>query len=282
MCARLAPDALIANYFNAAELFPAVPSAPVRAVLVHDVMACRAASIAAAGLPSDTHPEMLARERPAFAAADLLIAIQPGEAAWLAENVAGPRVVEAPMPLAVPPGPPPEPLAAAPPRALFVGGANSPNFDALDWLLDAIWPIVRAARPTAELHLAGHVCARRAGWPDGVVAHGVVADLAPLYAAADVALVPIRFGSGLKIKLVEALGAGVPVVSTTIGAEGVAPPPAGFLRIADEAADYAAAVIAMFDQRNDPAPRRAARAWARDRFCRARIGARLAAALFGR
>jgi glycosyltransferase involved in cell wall biosynthesis len=75
----------------------------------------------------------------------------------------------------------------------------------------------------------------------GVEFAGIADDLHAEYAAACLALVPLRAGSGLKIKLAEALAHGLPVVSTTAGASGIASSPTRFLRIHDDPQPFAEA-----------------------------------------
>jgi glycosyltransferase involved in cell wall biosynthesis len=81
--------------------------------------------------------------------------------------------------------------------------------------------------------------------PGEAVFAGMVDDLAGEYLAASVALVPLRAGSGLKVKLIEALAHGVPVVSTSVGAEGVEAAPPEILRIHDEPEGFAEAILAL-------------------------------------
>lgn len=99
------------------------------------------------------------------------------------------------------------------------------NVEGAQWLVEHVWPHVRAAVPDATLTLAGGDPDRRvsalASSETGIRASGWVDDLDPLYAQAAVVAVPLLMGSGVKFKTIEAMCAGVPVVSTTIGAEGV-------------------------------------------------------------
>ncbi|HPF71164.1 MAG TPA: glycosyltransferase family 4 protein [Candidatus Krumholzibacteria bacterium] len=132
------------------------------------------------------------------------------------------------------------PAPGAPPRFLFVASwGHRPNVLAAGLLLDRVWPRVRAARPDAQLVLAGRgsdgfLAARPA---DGVTALGFVDDLAPLYREATLVAAPLAEGGGIKIKILEAMARGVPVVTTTVGAEGITD------------GDDAAAVIAPPDER---------------------------------
>ncbi|MDL9978262.1 glycosyltransferase [Microbacterium sp. ASV49] len=110
--------------------------------------------------------------------------------------------------------------------ALFVASfGRRENAEAAVWLLDDVWPLVRAEHPDAELVLAGHGPPRHlvdlAARTPGVTVTGFVDSLDPYYASARVVLVPLRSGAGVKLKTIEALVRGKRIVATSIGAEGV-------------------------------------------------------------
>lgn len=135
--------------------------------------------------------------------------------------------------------------------ALFVGSfPHLPNLDALEDLVAAIWPEIRRQTPDATLTVAG------ARPPDGVLALdgrdgisvvGEVDEVAPLYRTHRVLVVPLRAGSGTRLKILEALASGLPVVSTTIGAEGLdlGDPPE--VIIADTPEEISAAVSRLLE-----------------------------------
>jgi glycosyltransferase involved in cell wall biosynthesis len=106
---------------------------------------------------------------------------------------------------------------------LFLGNfENLANRDALDWLVNEIWPLVHKAAPEINLYVAGHGAS-----PDLVKDHpeiiflGKVPDLAPAFAARRVFAAPIRYGTGIITKSMHSLAHGLPVVTTTFGAEGM-------------------------------------------------------------
>lgn len=276
---RLRPRAVIANYFNAAEIFPGIGPDITRAVLIHDVMNRRAETMAAAGKASDLHPDMLTRELPALGHADILFAIQAEEGAWLRDRYPRAQVIDAPFAIALPDAGADTTDVAALPVVTFIGAWNEPNCDALNWLLDDIWPRVCAARPDARLQVVGTVGKSRDRWPAGAIARGVVPSLEQVYRETGIALAPIRFGSGLKIKLVEALAAGVPVVATSSAVEGLPAVRPDVVRIADEAEAFAAQIVAALAERDPAHIRRMARDYADANFSSQVVGARLAAAL---
>ena len=108
---------------------------------------------------------------------------------------------------------------------LFVGSfRHAPNVDAVEWLLDAVFPALRAELPTAALRIVGanppEGLVGRA--PDGVTFCGFVEDLAEAVAAASCVVVPVRQGGGLRGKVLEAWAAGRAVVGTPVAFEGIA------------------------------------------------------------
>ena len=114
---------------------------------------------------------------------------------------------------------------AVQPTMLFVGSLTyEPNIDGLRLMIEEILPLVRDAVPTAVLRVVGHGYNERvvqlAACP-GVELVGEVDSVAPELANATLSVVPLRFGGGTRIKILEAFAHEVPVVSTTVGAEGL-------------------------------------------------------------
>jgi glycosyltransferase involved in cell wall biosynthesis len=157
-----------------------------------------------------------------------------------------------------------------PGRLLFAGTMSyQPNADAARWLGEEIFPAVRERRPDATLSIVGRdppASVRALASKPGVDVPGRVADLEPWLAGAEVVLAPMLSGSGTKLKVIEAMAAGRPVVATAIGAEGIEATD-DELRVADGADRFADAVVELLD---DPARARrigaAARALAAARY----------------
>lgn len=122
-----------------------------------------------------------------------------------------------------------------------------PNLDAVDQLLGRIFPAVRAESPDASLCLVGRnppaSLWRRVGATPGAELHANVADVRPYLARAAVMVVPLRIGGGSRLKILEAFAAGLPVVSTRIGAEGLAVGDDEHLILAETSDDIAAALL---------------------------------------
>ncbi|MGP4110407.1 MATE family efflux transporter [Streptomyces sp. 4N509B] len=140
-----------------------------------------------------------------------------------------------------PPSHPPHPPHPSGSTILFQGSFDwPPNADAAAWLTREILPLIHERVPDARVVLAGASTpevAALAG-PHVEVA-GAVEDMTPHLRAADLVVVPLRVGSGTRIKILEAFAHGVPVVSTTIGAEGLDVVAGDHLAVADTAAALA-------------------------------------------
>lgn len=122
-----------------------------------------------------------------------------------------------------------------------------PNTDAARWFATEVFPLVRRRLPDATFRIVGRnpeSIADLAMCP-GVTVVGEVTDPGAELAATDVSVVPIRFGAGTRLKVIEALANGLPCVSTTIGAEGLDVTAGHDLLIADSAADFADACVRL-------------------------------------
>jgi O-antigen biosynthesis protein len=107
---------------------------------------------------------------------------------------------------------------------LFVGGfGHPPNAEAMQWFVREIFPHVHSIEPSITLHVVGDIdpLSRAALSVEGVTIHGRVADLGPLIEASRVSIAPLRFGAGVKGKVNQAMAHGLPVVVTSIAAEGM-------------------------------------------------------------
>ena len=135
------------------------------------------------------------------------------------------------------------------PVAVFVGTAHyQPNCEALSWFTNEVWPHIRRAVPEAQFVVVGDKTEELgiSSKQLGIETLGFVEDLAPIYAAAMLAICPIRRGSGTRIKIVEAAVNGRPVISTTLGAEGLEFNPGTEILLEDSAAGFADACIQLF------------------------------------
>jgi hypothetical protein len=238
-CHRLRPNAVVVEYARLGYLVAGLPAGIRRVVDTHDVLSLRTRRLREAGIPGDPGVSD-AEEQAALAPFDAVVAIQDAEAAQLRAMLPGQRVLVAGHPPALAPF---RFKTGAPVVLLFVGAGGAHNVATLERFLVRVWPDLRATLgDMVRLDVAGHVCeAFRDRVPGGVCLRGFTADLDAVYAEADVVINPCFAGSGLKIKNLEALAQGKPLVTTPLGAEGIEPgaPPA-FQVCADDAAIKAA------------------------------------------
>lgn len=124
-----------------------------------------------------------------------------------------------------------------------------PNADAARWFATEVFPLVRRRLPEATFRIVGRNPESVADLAtrDGVEVVGEVTDPGVELGATDVSVVPIRFGAGTRLKVVEALANGLPCVSTTVGAEGIDVTAGRDLLIADTAAAFADACVRLVE-----------------------------------
>ena len=191
-----------------------------------------------------------AYERRRYAACKLVFAVSEHDARVI-RALAGPPIDVRVIPISVDAqgraalGPRP-----AEPALLYIGGLHwPPNADAVRYFIEAIWPLILRDTPGATLTVVGRDDAaigsalRRT---PGVHVTGYVDDVAPCFERARALVVPLRSGGGMRVKILETLARGLPVISTSIGYEGIDAIPGVHLLAADTPADFAAAVRRAF------------------------------------
>ncbi len=219
---EIKPIAVIAEY-----IWSAVPALPIASrqgictiIDTHDVMTQRIASQLAAGL-TPQYQISEADEVQLLSTADAIVAIQPEEAEVLTAMVPGRRVIVAEHPVK------PKVYVTTSVNShvvIFVGSKAQHNIDGIVRFIEEQWLQVIEAVPHAQIRIIGSVCSALPAHLSvmrNVCMVGVVDDLPIEYANASVVINPIRFGSGLKIKSVEALAYGTALVSTPLGVQGL-------------------------------------------------------------
>ncbi len=139
-------------------------------------------------------------------------------------------------------------------EVLFVGAMEwAPNADAVAFFVEEIFPRLRRLAPEARFIAAGRkpsaALLRRYARTPGVQFTGMVEDLRPVIAQAAVCVVPLRLGSGTRLKILEAAAMGKAVVSTRLGAEGLELRHGHELLLADDPQEFAEAVAGLLQDR---------------------------------
>ncbi len=142
------------------------------------------------------------------------------------------------------------PSGREPNTILFLGSfRHLPNQAALRWFVESVLPRVRERRPDARVVIVGSDPPARyvLGQAQGVELRGYVEDIREPLSRYAAFICPILSGSGVRVKLLEAFASGIPVVSTRLGAEGIARTDGEFCLLADKADDFAAALLSILE-----------------------------------
>ncbi len=222
LCRKYRPICLVGQYVWTA--LPVAVSAKVNkipAVLdTHDIQAERAKSEVSAGLPQ-SFDFTWQDELDLLELQDVLLAIQKNEALQLEKSVPNVQVILTEHPFESFNLPPSEPEDR---KVLFVGSGALHNVHGLKQFIKDQWPKVRSIVPEAKLRIVGAVCDAldfecKSG--SGIELAGVSNDLKKEYSTAAVIINPMLYGSGLKIKSIEAFASGRAMVATKIGVKGL-------------------------------------------------------------
>jgi glycosyltransferase involved in cell wall biosynthesis len=134
-------------------------------------------------------------------------------------------------------------------RLVFVGRMDyHANVDGIVWFSREVLPRLRAVRPDVSVQIVGGNPSpevRRLAQPGVIDVLGFVEEIGPFLREAAIVVVPLRVGGGTRLKILEALGLGKAVVSTRVGAEGIAITHGSNILIADEAGQFAESVLAL-------------------------------------
>lgn len=216
-----------------------------RLVLAHDVWHLRAEKLKEAGLTPDLKEWHKDEESARYQAADRVIGISWDERADFIEMVGETKVMTLPKAIRLRDAG----NKVVDKRCLFVGTDMPSNLDGVNWLVNEIWPLVRRVHPQATLHICGTICRKLGIIPEGVALRGLVDDLKREYEQSMVVVVPLRAGSGVKIKLTEAIGFQRCCVSTKCGIEGLPAKDESGVLVSDDAEGFAAHMNALLGQK---------------------------------
>jgi glycosyltransferase involved in cell wall biosynthesis len=135
---------------------------------------------------------------------------------------------------------------------VFIGSMDwMPNVDGVQFFVREILPLIRRERPECTLTVVGRVpppeILALARSDNRIRVTGTVLDIRPFLWGSQVSIVPLRVGGGTRLKIYESMAAGVPVVSTAVGAEGLDVTHPGNIRLADTAGSFAAECLQLLN-----------------------------------
>jgi GT2 family glycosyltransferase/glycosyltransferase involved in cell wall biosynthesis len=249
-------DVALLSFYDVAEQYlPLIRSlSPLTRVVidtvdVHHVRERRAAQLSGDPMALASAERTRVREQAIYGAADALVAVSEVDGAALKDLA--PRVPVLVLSLIHPP------VQSTPgfdgrDGLVFVGNfRHTPNVDAVLDFHHSCWPIIEAVRPGTRLTVVGTnpPAAISALHASQVAVTGWVPDVAPYLDSARVSIAPLRYGAGVKGKIGEALSRGLPVVTTSVGAEGMGLRTAEHVLVADGPTQFAAAVLRLHDDR---------------------------------
>jgi glycosyltransferase involved in cell wall biosynthesis len=185
-------------------------------------------------------------ERQACRTAARVVAVSEQDARTMQELFGVTRVTAIPTGVDIegltPPDPPPDQTI----DLVFVGSMDwLPNVDGIQWFVREVLPLIRRQRPECSVAIVGRTppssIAALGRGDERIRVTGTVPDIRPFLWSAAVSIVPLRIGGGTRLKVYEAMAARVPVVSTTVGAEGLEVRHPDDIRLADSPEAFAAA-----------------------------------------
>lgn len=232
---KLKPDVVIFDRYMTEEQFSwrvreSCPDA-VRILNTEDMHSLRQARHDAVKRCGDAkyaalNSELAQREIAAILRSDLTLIISESEMALLTEHYGVPKSQLYYHPLVV--GPTPSYSTTFEERAHFIHIGNfrhAPNWDAVLHLKQTLWPAIKKALPHAELHIYGAYPPKKATQlhndKQGFLVKGWAEDVTSLMASAKVLIAPLRFGAGIKGKLLDAMRCSTPSITTWVGIEGI-------------------------------------------------------------
>ncbi|WP_080857406.1 glycosyltransferase family 4 protein, partial [Agrobacterium deltaense] len=212
-------DAVIVEYAFHSRAFLALPKGVLRILDTHDSFADRHKAFVNTankyGYWFSVPPTV---ESKAFRRADVVVAIQEEEERTFRQRLGREPPVVATVSHILDLGGRVEDLT--PSDFLFLGSGNDANIISLKGFVQNVMPLVRAARPDIRLVLAGGICGKIEDG-EGILKLGRVDNLKDAFARAPLSINPITLGTGINIKLLDALAAGVPTISTRTGVRGL-------------------------------------------------------------
>lgn len=242
LAAEFKPDAVVVEYVFYSWLLELFGPEVLKIIDTHDVFTNRHQRFLRNGVEPEWYSTTRRQERKGLQRANCVIAIQEREREFFSKLTEGKVVTVGHIA-------PTQDFSAkesAEPRVLLTASHNQVNRDGADHFIKEVWPLIRRLVPGAQLELSGRICNDMAP-AAGVVLSGELPSLEPAYARAWVVVSPLRFGTGLKIKTIEAMAFGKATVATAVSAEGLESAAGTALRVADEPESFAAECVSLLE-----------------------------------
>jgi len=242
-------DAVIIEYIHSSYFLNFLTEETRLILDAHDIISERAEEFKKFDYGGELYELPAATEQEIFGVYDHIMVLCPADHEKVTAMAGPGKALLCPHPLQ----PVAHPLREQVQNIVFVASAYLPNRDAINWFIKNCWPQI-FDKHQVELQIYGTVC----GGVDldgqqNINLNGFVNDIDEVYRKADIVINPVRFGAGLKIKNVEALAHGLPLVTTTHGARGIEAGLNKAFLVADDADAFILAIGMLID---DPGKRR--------------------------
>lgn len=232
-------DIVIVEYAFFSKALTCFPEEVTKVIDTHDVLTDRHKPYLEKGKKYNWLSTTSGQEKKGLLRANIIIAIQKKEKDYFShltgtQTVTIGHTVKTKKPV---------PNALSKNNILFIGSANQSNIDAITRFCNDMFPLIKQSVPDATVLIAGPVCRKFDVEKDGIIKLGEPVDLDSTYDMADMVINPIQFGTGLKIKNIEALGYSKPLVTTSIGADGMEHGKGTAFLVADDIHGFAESTI---------------------------------------
>lgn len=236
-------DLAVVEYGFMSRALLALSSPKLKVIDTHDIFANRHQMFLKSGLVPSFYSTTPEEEKRCLLRANLILGIQPNETRQLL-NYGLDAITFGHMAKIDPVFESEEPEF----DLLMVGSANAMNIQGLLWFGREVLPLLVSAAPRLRIAIAGGICG---AIPDfaGVKKLGVVGDLRPVYARSKLAINPVKNGTGVNIKSVEAMAFGLPLLSTKIGARGLEEGISSALIVADNPELFARTALSLLSEK---------------------------------
>jgi len=228
-------DSVIIEYIHSSYFLNYLNGEPQIILDTHDIISERAKEFAGFNHQGALYELSEEQESEILSVYDYVIAVSKPDLVKLQNMAGNEKVLLCPHPVL----PVKHPIRDEVRNIVFVASAYLPNKDAINYFIKNCWPAISVKYPLVNLSIYGAVCeAVSTGENTSISLKGFAPDIDQVYHDADIVINPVRFGAGLKIKNIEALAHGRPLITTSHGARGLEPVQNKAFLVADEPVDF--------------------------------------------